>query len=217
MIVDDDTAEGLVKNTDPVEGSKVTADTTVRIYVSKGPAEQKILMPDVIEQNYDTAKNEILSKGLKISESIEYENSDKPKDTVLSTNPLPGVQVSLGSTVKITLSNGKKKEKSFDIKVDLPQITDESVQNITLSVYIDGILDSTKTIRPSYNNGEYVFTLKGTTGKKRINVDIDGKQYRIYDVDFDASSDNIKKVAAFEYNKTGSDTSKSSTTNMNTL
>ena len=211
MIVDDDTAEGLVKNTDPAEGTKVTADTTVRIYVSKGPAEQKILMPDIIDKNFDIAKNEILSKGLKISESIDYENSDKSKDTVLATNPLPGVQVSLGSTVKVTLSNGKKKEKSFDIKVDLPQITDESVQNITLSIYIDGILDSTKTIRPSYNNGEYVVTLKGTTGKKRVNIDIDGKQYRIYDVDFDASSDNVKKVAAYEYNKSSS----SSTNNKN--
>lgn len=216
MIVDDDTAEGLVKNTDPAEGTKVTADTTVRIYVSKGPAEQKILMPDIIDKNFDIAKNEILSKGLKISESIDYENSDKSKDTVLATNPLPGVQVSLGSTVKVTLSNGKKKEKSFDIKVDLPQITDESIQNITLSVYIDGILDSTKTIRPSYNNGEYIVTLKGTTGKKRVNIDIDGKQYRIYDVDFDASSDNIKKVASYEYNKSSNVNTKSSE-NLNTL
>lgn len=216
IIVDDDTAEGLVKNTDPAEGTKVTADTTVRIYVSKGPAEQKILMPDIIDKNFEVAKNEILSKGLKISESIEYENSDKSKDTVLATNPLPGVQVSLGSTVKITLSNGKKKEKSFDIKVDLPQITDESVQNITLSVYIDGILDTTKTIRPSYNNGEYVVTLKGTTGKKRVNIDIDGKQYRIYDVDFDASSDNVKKVAAYEYSETESKTAKNAAI-LNTL
>lgn len=216
MIVDDDTAEGLVKNTDPAEGTKVTADTTVRIYVSKGPAEQKILMPDIIDKNFEVAKNEILSKGLKISESIEYENSDKSKDTVLATNPLPGVQVSLGSTVKVTLSNGKKKEKSFDIKVDLPQITDESIQNITLSVYIDGILDSTKTIRPSYNNGEYIVTLKGTTGKKRVNIDIDGKQYRIYDVDFDASSDNVKKIASYEYNKSSNVNNKSSE-NLNTL
>lgn len=216
MIVDDDTAEGLVKNTDPAEGTKVTADTTVRIYVSKGPAEQKILMPDIIDKNFDIAKNEILSKGLKISESIDYENSDKSKDTVLATNPLPGVQVSLGSTVKVTLSNGKKKEKSFDIKVDLPQITDESIQNITLSVYIDGILDSTKTIRPSYNNGEYIVTLKGTTGKKRVNIDIDGKQYRIYDVDFDASSDNVKKIASYEYNKSSNVNIKSSE-NLNTL
>ncbi|MDR1627387.1 MAG: Stk1 family PASTA domain-containing Ser/Thr kinase [Oscillospiraceae bacterium] len=201
MVVDDDTAEGLVKNTDPAEGTKVTADTTVIIYVSKGSAAQEILMPDIIGKNFDTAKNEILSKGLKISESIDYENSDKLKDTVLATNPLPGVPTSLGSTVKVTLSNGRKKEKSFDIKVDLPQITDESMQNILVSVYIDGILDSTKTIRPSYNNGEYTVNLKGTTGKKRVNVDIDGKQYRIYDVDFDAASDNIKKVAAYEYSK----------------
>jgi serine/threonine-protein kinase len=200
MIVDDDTAEGIVKNSDPTEGTRVTANTIVRIYVSKGPSEQKILMPDVIDKSLETAKNEVMSRGLKVSDVFEYENSNKPKDTIITTNPLPGVQVSLDSVVKFTLSSGKKKEKSFEVKIDLPDKIEDEKTNITLTIYIDGVLDSTKTIRPSYNSGIYLFTIKGATGKKRINVDIDGKQYRIYEVDFDADSNNVKTTAEFEYN-----------------
>ena len=41
--------------------------------------------------------------------------------------------------------------------------------------------------------------MKGTTGKKTVNVNLDGSQYRVYEVDFDASSNNVKRIRSYSY------------------
>ncbi len=195
MIEDNNIKEGLVVNVSPQEGSKVTSDTTVKLYVSKGPSEEKITVPDVINKTLSTARNELSSAGLKVSDNVSYENSDKPKDTVISMDPLPGVSVNKESTVKLTVSSGVKREKSLSVSVDLPS---EITHEITVTTYVDGVLEETKKVVPSYN-GTYVYQMKGTTGKKTVNINLDGSQYRVYEVDFDASSDNVKRVRSYSY------------------
>ena len=195
MIVNDSVDAGIVCDSDPKEGSRVTSESTVKLYISKGKSDETVVIPDVLNKTLSTAKNEITSAGLKVSENIIYEESDKAKDIVISTDPLPGVNVGKDSTVKLTVSSGVKREKSFEISVDLPADVDKEV---TLSVYIDGVLDSTKKVVPSYN-GVYSLYIKGTSGKKTVNVNIDGAQYRVYQVDFDASSNNVKKTKSYNY------------------
>ena len=195
MIEDNNIKEGLVVNVSPQEGSKVTSDTTVKLYVSKGPSEEKITVPDVINKTLSTARNELSSAGLKVSDNVSYENSDKPKDTVISMDPLPGVSVNKDSSVKLTVSSGVKREKSLSVSVDLPS---EITHEITVTTYVDGVLEETKKVVPSYN-GTYVYQMKGTTGKKTVNINLDGSQYRVYEVDFDASSDNVKRVRSYSY------------------
>ncbi len=213
MVVDSETAAGIVSGVDPQEGSKVTVDSTVRLYVSKGPEQEKIIMPNVIGKTLVTAKNEIITAKLKVDADIIYEDSDKDKDIVLSTNPLPGIAVDSGSTVKITVSSGVKKEKTVEVNVDLPSTVNYAV---TLTTYINGVLDTTKTIVPSYNSN-YKITLKGTTGKKMLNVDINGKQYRVYEIDFDAAGSNVKKVSSFEFvGKENTDKNSNSTSSEST-
>ena len=195
MIVNDSVDAGIVCDSDPKEGSRVTSESTVKLYISKGKSDETVVIPDVLNKTLSTAKNEITSAGLKVSENIIYEESDKAKDIVISTDPLPGVTVGKNSTVKLTVSSGVKREKSFEISVDLPPDVDKEV---TLSTYIDGVLDSTKKVVPSYN-GVYSLYIKGTSGKKTVNVNINGAQYRVYQVDFDASSNNVKKTKSYNY------------------
>ena len=195
MIVNDSVDAGIVCDSDPKEGSRVTSESTVKLYISKGKSDETVVIPDVLNKTLSTAKNEITSAGLKVSENIIYEESDKAKDIVISTDPLPGVTVGKNSTVKLTVSSGVKREKSFEISVDLPPDVDKEV---TLSTYIDGVLDSTKKVVPSYN-GVYSLYIKGTSGKKTVNVNIDGAQYRVYQVDFDASLNNVKKTKSYNY------------------
>ena len=203
MVVDEETAQGIVCNVDPQEGSKVTADSTVRLYVSKGPAEEKVIVPDVLNKSLIAAKNDIISAGLKVSDNISSESSDKPKDTVISMEPLPGISVGKDSVVKLTISSGVKREKNFEITVDLPSDVNHEV---TLSYYVNGVLEDSKKVVPSYN-GTYTIKVKGTTGKKTINVNLDSMPYRVYDVDFDASSGNVKKSKSYTYKEKASTTS----------
>lgn len=195
MIEDNNVKEGYVVSVSPQEGSKVPSDTTIKLYISKGPSEEKVTVPDVINKTLSSAKSELSSAGLKVSDNISYENSDKPKDTVISMDPLPGVSVNKDSTVKLTVSSGVKREKTLSVSVDLPS---EVTHEVTVTTYVDGVLEETKKVVPSYN-GTYVFQMKGTTGKKTVNVNLDGSQYRVYEVDFDASSNNVKRIRSYSY------------------
>lgn len=207
MVVDNETAQGIVCNVDPQEGSKVTSNSTVRIYVSKGPSEEKVTVPDVLNKSLTAAKNELVSSGLKVSDNVNSESSDKPKDTVISMDPLPGVAVGKDSVVKLTVSSGVKREKNLEITVDLPSTVSHEV---TLSYYVNGVLEDSKKVVPAYN-GTYSLYLKGTTGKKTVNVNLDGMPYRVYDVDFDASSNNVKRSKSYRYEeKSSSNSSKES-------
>ena len=194
-VEDDQTAKGIVKSTDPQAGSQVTVKTVIKVYVSNGPAEKKVNVPDVIGKNLSAAKTELTNKGLKISDNIVYEQSDKDKDTVLSTNPLPGVEVSEGTPIQLTLSNGEKKEKTIEVYVDLPS---DVKYEVTVSSYIDGVLDSQNKVVPSYNS-TYTLSVKGSSGTKTVNVNIDGQQYRVFTVNFDSSNDPVKTVAKYTF------------------
>lgn len=192
-IVDNDTPAGIVCNSDPQEGTKITADSTVRLYVSKGPSEEKVVVPDVLNKSLSSAKSELASAGLKVSDNIVYESSDRDKDVVISMDPLPGVSVGKDTVVRLTVSSGVKKEKNLEISVDLPPSV---TKDITLTVYINGVLDSTKKVNPSMR-GTYSINMKGTSGTKSVNVNLDGKKYRVYEVNFDAGT--IKTVESYPY------------------
>ena len=74
MVMSEDVDEGIVSNVSPQEGSKVTSDTTVKLYVSKGKVEEKVLVPDVINKSLAAAKNEIIAAGLKVSDNFHTIN-----------------------------------------------------------------------------------------------------------------------------------------------
>lgn len=203
-IEDSETAEGIVKGTDPKEGTEVVVNSIVRILVSKGPANKKVEVPNVINKSFDEATREIVEKGLKVSNNIKKENSSKPKDTVLSVNPLPGVEVDEGSSVTLTVSSGEDAEKTLNIVVDLPSNVSHEVN---MKVYINGVVDTnnSKTIVPAYNSN-YSFTIKGSGNSKSIVVTLDNQKYRVYEADFDAGSVRVLE----KYNYTDTTTTASS-------
>ena len=203
MVVDDETAAGIVRGSDPQEGIKVTADSTVKLYVSKGPAEHKVSVPDVINKALSTARNDLSTAGLSVAENVVYEASDKAKDIVISSDPLPGVQLEKGASVKLTVSSGVKKEKTIEINVDLPTQINHSVK---VTSYINGVLNKTEEVVPAYG-AAYVVSVKGNTGKKTVNVDINGEKYRVYEVDFEhANTNSVKKISAYDYKESAATT-----------
>ena len=192
-IYDNETAQGIVKNTDPQGGTKAVASTVIKVFVSKGAQENKVRVPDVINKTLAAAKEELVSQGLRISDKIITEKSDKPKDTVIATDPLPGVEVNEGTAVQVTISSGEATEKNLVIDVYLPSNIKEQV---TLTVYVDGVYDSSKKVVPEYNN-IYSLSVKGTSGTKKINVDLNGNQYRVYSADFDSLT--VKTIAEYPF------------------
>jgi len=95
--------KGIVFNTSPVQGTKVSANTSVTLDVSSGPA--PVTVPPLIGQTATNAEATLQSKGL------NYATSNNASCTgtagqVTQTNPTSGKQVSAGSTVTLTVCGG---------------------------------------------------------------------------------------------------------------
>jgi N-acetylmuramoyl-L-alanine amidase len=96
----DDSAEGTVLEQSPQGGSTLQRGETVGLVVSAGSDELE--MPDVVGQNVRVARARLESEGLLVK--VDAQESDRPKDTVISTNPAPGATVRTGEIVRITIA-----------------------------------------------------------------------------------------------------------------
>ncbi|MGX8702466.1 Stk1 family PASTA domain-containing Ser/Thr kinase [Caproiciproducens sp.] len=197
-VVDDQTDKGHVKNTDPPAGTQVTEGTKVKIYVSTGGEGEKTPVPAVIDKSIEDAKTEIIAAGLTVGDITARDDSDKAKDVVIETSPLPGVQAVKGSAVSIVVSSGKKSEQSIDVFVKLPK---EVTHDINLKAYLGNELQTEKTVNPSYND-VCQLTFKGSSGKKQLIIQLDGNKYQEFTLDFDAGTSTAGE--SYPYNNASS-------------
>jgi serine/threonine-protein kinase len=178
-IQSDDVNVDYVSSEFPNPGNKATIGSTVYVYVSKGPAEEKVTIPDVTGMSFSEAEQLLTEKGLNYE--YEYdEESYEEKDTVIRQNPLQGGKVKKGYTVKLVLSGGKKDAQSLDISVQLP--TDED-NNVSLQVLVDGQAYITTNLVPSESK-TYNFTVTGTGTATKVQVYLNGQLYQEYTIDF---------------------------------
>jgi eukaryotic-like serine/threonine-protein kinase len=101
-------AKGKVISQDPAAGDLVAPNDTVDLTVSTGKPD--VVVPFVIGEDKDTARQELTAKGLKVK--LVKKSSDQDKNTVVDTNPKPAVSVSTGSLVTVFYSAGPKKVPS---------------------------------------------------------------------------------------------------------
>lgn len=186
-VMDEEVGQGYVIETDPTEGSEVDAGSQVTVYVSGGP-EENISVPAVIDKSLDAARAEIIAAGLTVGELIPQDDSDKPANTVIETNPLPGVKVASGTKVDITYSSGQQSVKTVEVFLALPDVSND----IDVKVYVDGKLDNDQsgTINPNAtsNPGLYTLTFEGTSGTRTLQVTLDGQNYATFTLDFDSGN-----------------------------
>lgn len=102
---------GLVESVSPsgtVELSREIEVTVYGEYVSS-----TVPVPDVTGFSQDAAEKELLSTGLNVSSTVEQEYSDStPAGTIISTNPIAGTEVALGTNVILTVSLGPEPSPS---------------------------------------------------------------------------------------------------------
>jgi serine/threonine protein kinase len=191
-VADDNVKEGYVVSTDPVAAKQVPKGTEVRVLVSSGPLDKTVAVPNVVGYSLADAEAKIAAVGLTVGSTTYQDDTGKAKDTVISTDPLNGVKLDKGGKVNLVLSSGKTSAKSVDVYVDLPQ---DVSTDIVLKAYLDGSLNKTMTVNPSYNLTTQL-TYSGT-GKHTLVVALDDSKYREYMLDFDAGTS--KQVSAYDY------------------
>jgi serine/threonine-protein kinase len=89
---------GRATRTVPPEGTVVSPDEPITLYVSSG----KVQLPDVTNKSLEEATAILSALGLAI-EAIEQQTDEKPPGTVLSQNPQPGL-VNQGLGVQLTVA-----------------------------------------------------------------------------------------------------------------
>jgi serine/threonine-protein kinase len=95
--------KGLVIKTDPPAGDMEPKGTSVTLVVSAGL--EQVTIPPLQGLSYSEAKSNLTDKGLKVKRSEQ--DSDLPRNQVINSNPPPGDQVDVGSTVTLLVSAGQ--------------------------------------------------------------------------------------------------------------
>ncbi|MDB1921843.1 Stk1 family PASTA domain-containing Ser/Thr kinase [Clostridium tertium] len=103
---------------------------------------KEVEVPNIIGKTIDDVKEEVEKLGLKI-EIKSTQNSDKPENTILETDPKAGTKVKKDSAIKVVVSSGEE-------QVDMPDFRDYEVTNIEQILKNQGLTNY--TIIEKYND-----------------------------------------------------------------
>ncbi len=113
FVFSDEYAEGEVIGTTPEAGSKVTAETEIKMKVSKGA--EKITVPGLVGKTDGDAQAIIAADGLTVG-TVTYDYHDTvEKGKVVSQSIKEGKKVEAGTKIDLVVSNGKKPEETVEI------------------------------------------------------------------------------------------------------
>jgi hypothetical protein len=93
---------GLVVGQTPAPGAKVSDGALVTVSISAGT--ESFAMPDVTGMPLEKARRLLRERGLAVD--METAVSDQPQGTVVESFPAPGVMVSAGDSVRVTVAAG---------------------------------------------------------------------------------------------------------------
>lgn len=101
----DSVAEGVVISQTPESGSKLKADGTVNIVVSKGKESKAVSVPNVVGQSEGAATTTLSNSGFQVT--TEYQASTSVSaGSVISQTPSSGSELDPGKTVHLVISTG---------------------------------------------------------------------------------------------------------------
>ena len=103
-VASDTVPEGKIAQTNPSPGSKVKAGQTIHAYLSSGS--DQVDVPDLSGMTQDQARSTLKSVGLELG-NVTSVDSEKEKDRIVEQDPATGTKVKKGTTVGVSVSNGK--------------------------------------------------------------------------------------------------------------
>jgi len=125
---------GDVIRTTPEANAKVTSETEIIMYVSKGS--EKIAVPDVEGDKVSSAEKELIDAGLVLEKTIYEYDDEVAKDRVVSQSITPGKKVDIGTKITIVVSKGEKPEE----QVSVPNLSGLTLQGAKALLESKGLL-----------------------------------------------------------------------------
>lgn len=103
---DDTVKKGLVISADPAIGAQVNAGDTITVYISSGPADTTVEVPNLIDKTKKQAIAALSAAGLELGDTSYEASKDYKEGHVTYQSYSSGVKVNEGTKVDITLSTG---------------------------------------------------------------------------------------------------------------
>ena len=95
---------------------------SIGFFLAGGAGSSDIVVPSIVGKTVDDAKKDVEPLGISIEVS-KADKSDKPENTILDSDPKPGVKVKKGAVIKVVVSAGEE-------LVDMPDLRDYEITNI---------------------------------------------------------------------------------------
>lgn len=138
----DDVEEGRVIKTNPAVNEEAAVGSTVKVFVSKGPLQKTVKVPDVLGKTEGDAKA-ILEQN-KLTVVVEEVDTDEVEKGLVATQSISeGQYVDVNSEITIGVSTGEAAEATVTIPVNVPT---GAWGSYTITVSVNGTNTSTKTI-----------------------------------------------------------------------
>ena len=190
----DDVPKGNVTKTEPAAGTEFYVGGTVKIFVSDGPFDTQVKVPNVVGYTQDKAVQAL--KDNKLNPVIKEVGHDGDKGLVISQSIEKDTRVTRGSDVIIYISKGEVDESSLTFRLPIPNGAFGSYSVVLYNnakVVATVPMDKAETVAGSYlevtvkGKKEQSYTIhvrNNTTGKSVA-------PYAVVSVDFE------KKTAKF--------------------
>ena len=101
-------AEGLITFQLPKNGESVNSSNQITLGVSRGSPPDYYIIPDIVNLSLNRARNEILSKGLRVGQIIYEYQPDLLPNTVIEQNMTAGMRVSFPASINLTVTTTKE-------------------------------------------------------------------------------------------------------------
>jgi eukaryotic-like serine/threonine-protein kinase len=130
--------KNLICRQTPAAGAAIPSDKTITVNLSKGTA--PVAVPDVSNDKFDAASQELVSKGFLVTEKFKTSTTQDP-GIVLSQDPAAGSKQPKGATITLTVSQTPKKATPTNVK---GYTYDQAVTALKAQGFTNIVKDSTQ-------------------------------------------------------------------------
>ncbi len=187
---DDNIPEGIVIGTEPAAGTEFIEGGNVTIYVSKGPLNNNVKVPNVVGLTQEKAMT--ILKENKLTVSVKEMPHDGDKGKVIDQTPEADKWLEKDSEVTIFVSTGETPDVSLTIKVPMPEGLHGAY---SIEIYKNGNVIGTQSISNAETvaGAEVYIDIKGKKTETltiSIRNEESGKSvnYAVFNVDYDKKS-----------------------------
>ena len=86
----------------------LNSSNQITLGVSRGSPPDYYIIPDIVNLSLNRARNEILSKGLRVGQIIYEYQPDLLPNTVIEQNMTAGMRVSFPASINLTVTSSKE-------------------------------------------------------------------------------------------------------------